>query len=73
MPWEQLEEAYAPQFNLTSGAPAKPASLAFGALFIKQRLGLGDEETVEQIRENVYIQFFLGFTGYSSKAPFALR
>jgi hypothetical protein len=29
--------------------------LAFGALFIKQRLGLTDEETVEQIRENAYM------------------
>ena len=28
------------------------------------------EETVEQIRENVYMQFFLGFAGYSSKTPF---
>ena len=70
MPWEELEEAYAPQFNPTTGAPAKPVRLAFGALFIKQRLGLTDEETVEQIRENAYMQFFLGFAGYSSKAPF---
>ncbi len=70
MPWEALEETYAPQFNPTTGAPAKPVRLAFGALFIKQRLGLTDEETVEQIRENAYMQFFLGFAGYSSKAPF---
>ena len=70
MPWEELEETYAPQFSPTSGAPAKCVRLAFGALFIKQRLGLTDEETVEQIRENAYMQFFLGFAGYSSKAPF---
>jgi hypothetical protein len=70
MPWEELEETYAPQFNPTTGAPAKPVRLAFGALFIKQRLGLSDEETVEQIRENAYMQFFLGFAGYSSKSPF---
>jgi hypothetical protein len=70
MPWEELEEAYAPQFNPTTGAPAKPVRLAFGALFIKQRLGLSDEETVEQIRENAFMQFFLGFGGYSCKAPF---
>ena len=43
MPWEELEETYAPQFNLTTGAPAKPARLVFGALFIKQKLGLTDE------------------------------
>ena len=71
MPWEELEATYAPQFSPTTGAPAKPVRLAFGALFIKQRLGLSDEETVEQIRENAYMQFFLGFAGYSSKAPFA--
>ena len=70
MPWEELEETYAPQFSPTVGAPAKPVRLAFGALFIKQRLGLPDEETVHQIRENAYMQFFLGFAGYSNKAPF---
>jgi hypothetical protein len=61
MPWEELEATCAPQFSLTMGAPANPVRLAFGALFIKQRLGLTDEETVEQIRENAYMQFFLGF------------
>jgi len=70
MPWEELEATYAPQFSPTTGDPAKSVRLAFGALFIKQRLGLTDEETVEQIRENAYMQFFLGFAGYSSKAPF---
>jgi hypothetical protein len=31
---------------------------------------LTDEETVEPIREDPYLQFFLGFAGYSTKAPF---
>ena len=70
MPWEELEETYAPQLSPTTGAPAKPVRLAFGALFNQQRLGLSDEETVEQIREDAYMQFFHGFAGYSSKAPF---
>ena len=70
MPWAELEATYAAQFNSTTGAPAKPVRVAFGALFIKQRLGLTDEETVAQIRENAYMQFFLGFHGYSSKPPF---
>jgi transposase, IS5 family len=52
MPWEELEETYAPQFNPTTGTPANSVRLAPGALFIKQRLGLSDEETVGQIREN---------------------
>ena len=47
-----------------------PVRLAFGALFMKQRLGLTDEETVLQIQKNDYMQFFLGYSGYSSKVPF---
>jgi len=70
MPSDEIEEAYDHQFSPTTGAPAKPARLAFGALFIKQRLGLSDEETVEQIRENAYMQFVLGFAEYSSKTQF---
>ena len=44
--------------------------LGFCAQLIKQRLGLSDEETVEQIRENACMQFSHGFAGYCSKAPF---
>lgn len=33
-------------------------------------MGLTDEETVEQIRSNAYLPFFLGFACYSSNAPF---
>jgi transposase, IS5 family len=47
MLWEELEGSYSPQVNSPTGAPEKPVRLMFGASFIKQRLGLGDEETVE--------------------------
>lgn len=70
IPWQELEETYAPQFSANVGAPAKPVRLAFGSLYIKQRLGLTDEETVLQIQENAYMQYFLGYSGYSSKVPF---
>lgn len=48
---DEIEEAYVHRFSPTNGAPAKPARLAFDPLFIKQRLGLSDEETIEQIRK----------------------
>ena len=47
------------------GATAKPVRLAFESIYIKQRLDLTDEEPVLQIQEHTYIQFFLGFSGYS--------
>jgi hypothetical protein len=67
MPSDEIEAAYATQFSPTTGALAKPARLAFGTLFIKQRLGLTDEETVEQIRENPYLQVFLALLVIEAK------
>jgi len=70
VPWEQFESEYAEQFSQGQGAPAKPFRMALGALIIKEKLGISDEETVEQIRENPYLQYFLGLSEYSDKAPF---
>ncbi len=65
MPWKALEETHAPQFSPRTGTPSKFKHRAFGAFFIKQRLGLTDEEIIEQIRESPYMQFILGFAVYS--------
>jgi len=70
IPWSEFETEYASQFSSTMGAPAKPFRMALGALIIKERLGTSDQETVEQIRENPYLQYFLGLTEYSNEAPF---
>ena len=71
IPWELAESFYAAQFRTsTRGAPAKSARVALGALIIKERLGVSDEEAVEQIRENPYLQYFLGFHEYRDEAPF---
>ena len=70
VPWEQFESEYAEQFSEGQGAPAKPFRIALGALIIKEKLGTSDEETVEQIRENPYLQYFLGLSEYSDNAPF---
>jgi hypothetical protein len=52
------------------GAPAKAAKVALGALIIQEKLGLTDEETVEQIRENPYLQYFIGREDYKDEEPF---
>ena len=70
IPWKEVETEYSQQFSSSEGAPAKSCRVALGALIIKERLGTSDEETVEQIRENPYLQYFLGFYEYRDKAPF---
>ena len=44
--------------------------MALGALIIKARLGLTDEELVEQIKENAYLQFFICLEAFQYSAPF---
>ena len=44
--------------------------MARGSLIIKARLALTDKELVEQIKENPYLQFFIGLEGYQYSAPF---
>jgi IS5 family transposase len=70
IPWDELEDDYASQFCKGFGAPAKPFRMALGALIIKARLGITDEELVEQIKENPYLQFFIGLEGFQYSAPF---
>jgi len=70
IPWSEFEAEYAQNFTVSTGAPAKSFRMALGALIIKERLGTSDKETVEQIRENPYLQYFIGMTASSSQAPF---
>lgn len=66
IPWKAFESVYAEQFSEETGSPAKPFRMALGALLIKKRLGTSDRETIEQIRENPYLQYFLGLHEYSN-------
>ena len=44
--------------------------MALGALYIQQRLGVTDRETVELITESPYLQFFIGLSGFQYLKPF---
>lgn len=56
IPWDDIEEKYAELFPANCGMPAKPLRMALGALIIKEKCGFSDRETVEQIKENPYLQ-----------------
>jgi IS5 family transposase len=68
--WNEFEAEYAKKFPTEKGAPAKSFRMALGALIIKEKLGISDRETVKQIRENPYLQYFIGQSTYSNELPF---
>lgn len=69
VPWAEVEEEYSRHFGV-SGNDAYPVRMALGSLIIKERMKLTDEETVAQIRENPYLQYFIGMREYRTRQPF---
>lgn len=71
IPWDKIEAKYADLFPSETGNVAKPLQLALGACLIQREYGYSDVETVLQIQENPYLQYFCGYAGYDdSKLPF---
>lgn len=52
------------------GAPTLDARMVIGAVIIKHMLNIDDREVVEQIRENIYLQYFVGLKSFQTSAPF---
>lgn len=70
-PWDFIEEEYAASFEgVVTGNPAKPSRMAVGTLIIKERYRFSDEDTVEEIRMNPYLQYYLGMPEFRHEAPF---
>ncbi len=70
IPWDELVNIYARTLSPDFGRPTLDARIEVGALIIQHILTLSDEELVEQIRENPYLQYFLGYSDYSYRQVF---
>jgi len=69
VPWEMAEERYAHTF-MKNGRKAKDIRIALGALLIQQQMKCSDEDVVQLIMENPYLQHFIGMDRWSNEAPF---
>ena len=50
LPWAEIEKRYNSKFNnAVKGAGNKPARLIIGAMIVKHKLSLSDEETIWMI------------------------
>ncbi len=70
IPWSTIENDYAKLFPSNAGEVAKPLRMVLGSLIIKEKCGFSDRETVEQITENPYLQYFIGLEKYQLEPPF---
>lgn len=70
IPWADFEESYKEMFSERLGRKAKSFQIALGALLIQGRMKTSDRETVLQIQENPYLQFFLGLSEFQEEPLF---
>lgn len=70
IPWVELTKIYTKKLSKKMGRPAKPSRIVIGALIIKHKLRLPDEETTVTIKENPYHQYFIGYKEFSHEEPF---
>lgn len=68
--WDGFASIYSKKFSATMGAKAVDARIIIGALIIKHIENKDDRGTIEAIKENPYMQYFLGFDYFSSEAVF---
>jgi len=70
IPWEKLALIYCKKMHQKMGARSIAPRIVIGAMIVKHKLNLSDIETIEQIRENMYIQHFLGLSDYTYEPVF---
>lgn len=71
MPWDKIELVYNTRLrNKHNGGGNKPARMVIGALIIKHKMNLSDEETIQIILENPYMQYFIGLEEFTDKRIF---
>jgi hypothetical protein len=71
VPWDQLAEAYYASMSSDLGRPGINARIIIGSMIIKHFKNLSDEDTILEIQENPYLQYFLGLETYSYEPVFA--
>jgi hypothetical protein len=71
IPWDTLVNVYSQQLNnKMTGAHGINPRVVIGSIIIKHLCDLSDREVLLQIQENMYMQYFIGYSSFSDEAPF---
>ena len=71
LPWNKLIGYYYNRMDKKMGAGTIDARIILGALIIKHHEESSDEGTIESIKENLYMQYFLGLSSFKRDSVFA--
>lgn len=71
IPWDDICGLYLKHVGISDiGRPPLSPRVVIGSVMIKHLLNLDDREVVAQISENMYMQYFLGYSSFTPEEPF---
>ena len=70
IPWNEIERKFSTAIADNGKQPPYSLRMALGSLIIWDNYDLSDVETVKHIKENPYLQFFIGLHEYRDDLPF---
>lgn len=70
IPWEKLEDDYKSLFPSHTGRSSFSFRTAFATMILSAYTQVSDRKLCQEISENIYYQYFLGFEQFSTKVPF---
>lgn len=71
IPWDKIVPHYDKLFSSKEGRPPISGRVILGAMIIKHIETLSDRATILHIQENMFMQYFLGYTSFTNEAPFS--
>jgi IS5 family transposase len=70
IPWDKIVPHYDHLFSSSEGRAPISGRIIIGAMIIKHIEDLTDRATIQHIRENMFMQYFLGYSSFTNEAPF---
>jgi transposase, IS5 family len=70
IPWDEMAGVYHRQMSSNMGRGSIDTRVVIGAMIIKHMLKLDDREVVHTLQENIYLQYFVGFSSFQTKIAF---
>ena len=71
IPWDKIVVHYDNLFKSAEGRPPISGRVILGAMMIKHIESLTDRGTIQHIQENMFMQYFLGYSSFTNEAPFS--
>ena len=71
IPWDKIVGHYDNLFKSAEGRPPISGRVILGAMMIKHIESLTDRGTIQHIRENMFMQYFLGYSSFTNEEPFS--